>query len=39
MGQATHHQEHLNLNPYGWVDEPMDVDHVSISPEVRKEHY
>ena len=39
MGQVPHRQEHSHSNPYGWVDEPMDVDHVLISPEVREERY
>lgn len=39
MGQVPHRQEHSHSNPYGRVDEPMDVDRVSISPEVREERY
>ena len=39
MGQTFHRQDHAHSNPYGRVDEPMDVDRVSISPEVREERY
>lgn len=39
MGQVSHCQEHSHLNLYGQVDEPMDVDRVSISQEVCEEHY
>ena len=39
MGQTSHRQDHVHSNPYGRVDEPMDVDRVLISPEVREERY